>query len=145
MSRTVSVERAFEASPEAVYGAYWGLENWPRALSNIVDAGADYDDGVHQCFTMVVDKDGARETVRGVRIGVPFAKVELCQFVPPPGFRVMRGEWRFAPSGTGTQVVAERVYETSDPAGGDAAGALLKSLLEKNLVAFDRLLSGGAA
>lgn len=149
MRRTATVERVFRADPESVYLAYWQLEHWPKVLASILDARAEYDDGIHQYFTMTVAGERERETVRGVRIGTPYRKLELCQLSPPPGFALMRGEWRFEPvameSGTGTRVSAERLFATEDAGRADAMGAMLESLLAKNLSAFDAYLSREAA
>jgi hypothetical protein len=145
MRKTATIERVFSSEPRHVYSAYWNLESWPKALENILGANAEYDDGIHQYFTMVVTKDGGRETVHGVRIGTPYERLELCQLEPPPGFLVMRGEWRFEPvataSGTGTRVSVERVFATKDPAAEDTTATVLEALLVKNLVAFDAYLT----
>jgi hypothetical protein len=114
-------------------------------LPNILEARAEYDDDIHQYFTMVVDKDGQRETVRGVRIGTPCRKLELCQFQAPPGFLMMRGEWRFEPATTGTKVSAERTFAMVDSSREDAAASMLAALLAENLSAFDAYLTGKPA
>ena len=149
MTRTVSAERIFRTAPEQAYLAYWDLDHWPRALDDIVSVETQYDDGIHQYFSMTVDKSGALETVRGVRIGTPFEAIELCQLQPPPGFSIMRGSWKFrAVDGTeavATRVVVERTFERIDASGDDRAAALLESLLAKNLAAFDAYLARGAA
>ncbi|HEX8000722.1 MAG TPA: SRPBCC family protein [Pyrinomonadaceae bacterium] len=146
MQKTTTVERLIQASPEQVYEAYWKLGEWPLVLPNILEARADYDDDVHQYFTMVADKGGQRETVRGVRIGTPYRKLEMCQFQAPPGFLLMRGEWRFEPvengSGLGTKVIAERIFAMEDASGEAAAASMLSALLAENLLAFDKYLTG---
>jgi Polyketide cyclase / dehydrase and lipid transport len=149
MRNTAIVERIFRADPESVYSTYWQLKLWPKVLRNILEVRVDYDDGVHQYFSMVVANDRDRETVRGVRIGTPYRKLELCQLSPPPGFVLMRGEWRFQPvamaTGTGTRVSAQRLFETVDGSRADAMGAMLELLLAKNLSAFDTYTSREAA
>src|SRR5580704_13369249 len=82
MRNTAIVERIFRADPESVYSTYWQLKLWPKVLRNILEVQVDYDDGVHQYFSMVVANDRDRETVRGVRIGTPYLKLELCQLSP---------------------------------------------------------------
>lgn len=144
MTKTATITRLFHTPPEDVYLAYWRLDNWSRALPSILEARAEYDDGIHQCFTMVVNGVRGRETVRGVRIGAPFRRIELCQLVPPPGFAMMRGEWRFdavtTGRGTNTLVSTERVFSVEDPGQAEAMGQMLETLLVKNLAAFDKFL-----
>jgi hypothetical protein len=144
MRKTATVERIFGADPERVYAAYWDLGVWPMVLPEIVEVHVHYDDGIHQAFAMVVDKGDGRETVRGARIGVIHRRLELCQFEPPPGFRVMQGEWRFEPGPAGgTRVLAERTFALADPAREGEAATMLEGLLAKNLAAFDAYLSAG--
>jgi ribosome-associated toxin RatA of RatAB toxin-antitoxin module len=147
LRKTAAIERVFDFSPERVFAAYWDLLRWPTVLSNVLEVRVRYDDGVHQDFEMVVDNGGTREVVRGARVGIPFRRIELCQFLPPPGFRIMRGEWRFEPvdAGTipGTRVAAERTFALEDPnAEGDVARAL-EAVLAASLAKFDTYLAAG--
>jgi uncharacterized protein YndB with AHSA1/START domain len=136
--RTAPVERLFPAAPERVFEAYRDLRQWPAALDAVVDCDVHYDDGTHQYFTMTVSKDGSLETVRGVRIVDPGRRIELCQTEPPPGFAVMRGEWTFEPAEGGTLVSARRLFATPDESKEETASAMLETLLEANLAAFER-------
>ncbi len=147
MKKTATVEKVFTADLNTVYSAYWNLQLWPKALETILEAQTDYDDGIHQYFSMTVDVNGRRETVNGVRIGAPFNRIEFCHFNPPPGFVVMRGEWRFQAfsSSTGTLVSADRTFARELSGDENAAALRLEALLEKNLLAFDRYLSREAA
>jgi Polyketide cyclase / dehydrase and lipid transport len=143
--RTVVVERIFQADMEVVFKLYWDIENWPKAIENIIDVNIDYDDGYHQYFSMIAANGDGQERVSGVRIGTPCRKLEMCQFSPPPGFKLMRGEWRFSSvadtRGVGTCVSAERVFAMNDPDREDAISSFLEALLAKNLLAFDSYLS----
>lgn len=145
MRKTAVVERVFRADVKKVFQVYWEIEIWPRILRSIRDAHTEYDDGTHQYFTMVAMNGGALETVRGVRIATPYQKLEMCQFAPPPGFTLMRGEWRFSASsescGIGTLVSAEREFATTDPDQEPAVSLRLEALLARNLADFDSYLS----
>lgn len=149
MRSTASIERIFHCDLASVYAAYWQLKMWPTVLRNIIDVTIDYDDGLHQYFNMIVTDGLKREIVRGVRVGTPFSKLELCQLSPPPGFVLMRGEWLFQPVdsnlGSGTRVSARRLFEVEDESRADAMCAMLETLLAKNLAAFDAHLSREAA
>ncbi len=141
------VERVFRASPGQVFAAYWDLLRWPVILPNVLEARVPYDDGTHQDFEMVVEKEGNREVVRGARVGVPPRRIEMCQFLPPPGFRIMRGEWRFEQVDAGpvprTRVTAERTFALEDPAREGEVALALEALLAASLAMFDTYLSAG--
>jgi hypothetical protein len=145
MRKTATAERIFQANPDRVYNVYWQLSLWPKVLANVLEAQVEYDDGIHQYFTMVVDKGGKRESVRGIRIGEPCRKIELCHFGPPPGFLIMRGEWHFelvtVGAKTGTRVSVERSFEMEHSDREAATVAPLETALAENLLAFDTYLS----
>jgi ribosome-associated toxin RatA of RatAB toxin-antitoxin module len=147
LKKTVAAERVFQARSEQVFAAYWDVLRWPVVLPNVLEVRVGYDDGFHQDFEMVVDKGGAREVVRGARVGAPPRRIEMCQFMPPPGFRIMRGEWRFEPVDAGlalrTRVTAERTFALEDPAREDEVAVALEALLAASLATFATYLSGG--
>ncbi|PTE06657.1 SRPBCC family protein [Mesorhizobium helmanticense] len=149
MRKTAVVERVFGADIREVFQGYWDIKNWPRALSSVVDACTEYDDDTHQYFSMIALNGDARETISGVRIGTPYQRLEMCQFVSPPGFTLMRGEWRFSPilesGGSGTRVSAQREFALSDPGREAATSLVLEALLARNLAAFDAYLNREAA
>jgi ribosome-associated toxin RatA of RatAB toxin-antitoxin module len=144
LRKTATVERVFKSTPERVFAAYWDLLRWPAVLPTVLEVRVPYDDGIHQDFELVVEKGGTREVVRGARVGVPSRRIEMCQFLPPPGFRLMRGEWRFEPVGTGpvprTRVTAERTFALEDPYREGETALALEALLAASLGTFDAYL-----
>jgi ribosome-associated toxin RatA of RatAB toxin-antitoxin module len=141
MTRRVEVEEIFAVGQEEAFDAYWRLSNWPQALDTILDVKVEYDDGTHQCFEMTVQCPGRVENVRGARFNDRGRRLELCQFVPPPGFRSMTGAWNFEPIARDrTRVRAERSFAVEDPNREGAVASMLNGLLAKNLLAFKTLV-----
>lgn len=106
----VEVSRRIPAPPEDVAELFWDIEHWQRIWDPISGIAVPYDDGAHQEFRMLVERDGRTEDVRTVRFREG-GDIVFFSPVPPPMMAVHRGRWAFAPDGGGCVVRAVREYE----------------------------------
>lgn len=132
-------ELTINSNIEKVYRTFHDFEHWVAALPDVLDVELHYDDGFHQEFSMIVERKGTEETVRGIRFCSPNNTIELFQTSPPPLFKHMTGSWKFTKeTRKRTRVTATRHFEMhdKDQLALEVAKNNLCQYLAKNLLLF---------
>ena len=144
LTQTVCIQ----APLAAVYHAFAKLEVWPIALPDVCDVNVLHDDDYHQEFTMSVQRPGGVETIRGFRFCRPNVEIELIQTTPPPGFRSMRGVWRFREAEDGgVEVSASREFTLHNQTAlaAESVAEKIQTYLQTNLQRFKRYIEESTA
>lgn len=83
------------ASSTVLRPLFWDIRRWNAIWRRIDEVRVSYDDGVHQEFAMVVERDGHSEQVRTVRYRHDDGTIGFFSPDPPPSMAAHRGEWQF--------------------------------------------------
>ncbi len=140
MSKSIVEAIAIQSSLSNVFKAYADITKWKDILSDVLDVQIVYDDGLHQEFTMIVQRPNGSETVKAIRFCHPNNKIEMFQTTPPPGFKFMQGVWTFRKQEKQVLVEAHRLFEFENLPAGVNGEELLRGFLKKNLNSFKNYL-----
>jgi aromatase len=125
-----------------VYHVFADLHAWEAILPDVECVDILYDDGFHQEYTMVVQRSGRREAIRGARFCRPCSRIDVFQPKPPPGVSRLTGVWLFASCVEGTRVTAERELDVLPPSLPAEIAQRTQGALGRNLELFRRHLEG---
>lgn len=92
------------------FAHFWSLESLREGWPAITEVRLIYDDGVHQEAQMLVERDGATEHIRVIRVRKG-TDIEIFTPEPPPMMTWHRGAWRFRTAKEGSLIIAEREYD----------------------------------
>lgn len=98
------------ASVPQVADLFWDVRGWHRIWNKIDEVAVLFDDGIHQEFRMMVQRDGRAEDVRTVRYRQPNGDVAFFSPAPPPAMTIHTGSWSFRDVSGGCEVTAVREY-----------------------------------
>lgn len=110
----IEVRGLLPAPPQTVAELFWDICAWQAIWDRIEVVDVRYDDGLHQEFSMTVERDGHSEQVRTIRLRPgPDTDIAFFSPAPPPAMTWHRGLWAFRQATNGpaaTEVLARREY-----------------------------------
>lgn len=98
---SISLNQKIACKPEKIIGCLWDIQTWTRFWAPLHKAEILYDDGRHQDFTLLLEWQASRVSMRTVRFLTD--RGEICFFSPqpPPPLTVHQGVWQCVPDDTG--------------------------------------------
>ncbi len=107
---TFSFEIDYPATPDAVFDAFWSLEDWPKVARHVTGIEMCYADDAVQVLIMHVQTGERRDAFKTVRIRQGHS-IFYFQPSPPPALRLHSGWWHITDGPEGARVRSEHTFE----------------------------------